>query len=101
MEEKPNKPTFVSEYLPLDPELEMEGEGEKCLLNTIQYLKFIEGWWIIKIMLVKRKQIFAAIMAYADIYGNIRFSKDNVFSISEPSCIHLKSLITNYIKENH
>ena len=77
----------------------LEGTGpENVSFNMIEYLKFKGDWWLVKLSIKKKSQLFAAIVLFVDQFGTIRYSKDNIFSVSEANSLILKNLVSEFIK---
>lgn len=99
MENKNNdKPVLIFQSVEtLKKPFKLHGEGEDCFFNTLQYLRFKGDWWLVKLEIRNKTQTYAAIVIFIDMFGNIRFSKDNIFSISEEDAKELILIIGDYI----
>lgn len=93
-EKLPLNVTFSSDEMTLE-DICINGEGSNVSFNLIHYVRF-DDWWLIKILLKHKTQVFAAIILFRDALGNIKYSRDNIFTLEEKSFIRIKQDIIEY-----
>ena len=91
------EPTHVTKVLdiPEGTEIFQKGDGTIPRFNKIQFIEFDSEWWIVKISVQVRTQPLCFIIIYVDQLGNIKYSKDNIYSINTRE---EENILSDYIK---